>query len=409
MHVIFRESRGLEETATPRDLGQDPADLAMLSFSDSDLATFSAGWRRGRDRLPSLRLANLAELRHPLSVDTYIERTLPRVRGILVRLIGGEPYWPYGLSALHRLAKDRGIALAVLPADGRDDPRLDELSTLPVSTLRRLKTLCDQGGAIAAQAAIAELALAAGLDAGPVTGATDIPDMGFYDPAQGVIAVPSHQGQRPHALVAFYRSYLTAADTAPVDALIGALRQNGFDAHGAFATSLKATGVANWLKAHFEARPPAVIVNVTAFSALGDDGATPFDAASCPVFQVALSTASREDWAESLRGLAPGDLAMHVVLPEVDGRLFAGVVSFKSPGVRDADLQFAHLAHQPDRERVNAVVTRAAAWHRLASKPAREKHLAIVLSNYPGRPHHIAHAVGLDALASVDALLSDLR
>ncbi|WP_141678962.1 cobaltochelatase subunit CobN, partial [Acinetobacter baumannii] len=49
-----------------------------------------------------------------------------------------------------------------------------------------------------------------------------------------------------------------------------------------------------------------------------------------------------------------------------------------------------------------------AAWRRLAEKPTAEKHLAIVLSNYPGRPHQIAHAVGLDALASVEALVSDL-
>ncbi|HZR71724.1 cobaltochelatase subunit CobN [Bradyrhizobium sp.] len=409
MHVVFRESRGLEETATPRDLGQDAADLVALSFSDSDLATFAAGWRRGRSRLPSLRLANLSELRHPLSVDTYIERTLPRARGILVRLIGGEPYWSYGLSALHRLAKERGIALAVLPADGREDARLDELSTLPVSILRRLKTLCDQGGAIAAQAAIAELALAAGFDAGRVISTTYIPEMGFYDPADGVIAAPSNPDQRPRALVTFYRSYLTAADTAPVDALIDTLRQKGFDAYGAFATSLKAAGVADWLTTHFAQDPPAVIVNATAFSALGDDGTTPFDGVSCPVFQVALSTARREDWAESLRGLSPGDLAMHVVLPEVDGRLFAGVVSFKSARERDTDLQFAHLAHQPDQERVDAIVARVTAWCRLAEKPAREKRLAIVLSNYPGRPHQIAHAVGLDALASVNALLSDLR
>src|SRR5207248_6666891 len=134
MHVVCRESRGLEETATPRDIGQDAADLVVLSFSDSDLAAFAAGWRRGRDSLPSLRLANLAELRHPLSVDTYIERTLSHARGVLVRLIGGESYWSYGLSALHHLAKSRNVALAVLPADGRDDPRLDALSTLPIST-----------------------------------------------------------------------------------------------------------------------------------------------------------------------------------------------------------------------------------------------------------------------------------
>src|SRR5690242_13948446 len=408
MHVVFRESRGLEETATPKDVGQDPAELVVLSFSDSDLAAFAAGWRRGRAGLPSLRLANLADLKHPLSADTYIERTLSHARGVLIRLIGGESYWGYGLSALYRVAKERSVALAVLPADGRDDGRLDEFSTLPISTLRRLKTLCDQGGAVAAQAAIAQLALAAGLYAEPVIGEINIPEIGFYDPALGAIAAPQFSNARPRALVTFYRSYLTAADTAPIDALIAALRQKGFDAYGVFVTSLKAGGVAEWFKTHFERYPPSVIVNATAFSALGDDGTTPFDTLSCPAFQVALSTARQEDWLESLRGLSPGDLAMHVVLPEVDGRLFAGVVSFKSPAERDSDLQFSHLAHKPHVERVDAVAARVAAWHRLADKPSHEKQLAVVLSNYPGRPHQIAHAVGLDALASVEALLADL-
>jgi cobaltochelatase CobN len=100
---------------------------------------------------------------------------------------------------------------------------------------------------------------------------------------------------------------------------------------------------------------------------------------------------------------------MHVVLPEVDGRLLAGVVSFKSPGERDGDLQFAHLAHQPDRECIDAVVNRVCAWHRLATMPVADKQVAIILSSYPGRPHQIAHAVGLDALASTEALLGDLH
>ena len=408
MHVVFRESFGLEETASAVDLGQDPADLVMLSFSDSDLAAFAAGWRRGRDSLPSLRLANLAALRHPLSVDTYVGRTLTQARGILVRLIGGESYWPYGIAALHQLAKERGVALAVLPADGRDDARLDELSTLPRATLQRLKVLCDAGGAVAAQAAIAQLALASSLYAGPVLGTTNVPAMGFFDPARGVlVSLPA--SDKPRALVTFYRSYLTAADTATVDALILALREKGFDAWGAFAPSLKAADVATWLRAHLVDQPPAMIVNATAFSALGDDGTTPFDVASCPVFQVALSTARREDWAVSLRGLSPADLAMHVVLPEVEGRIFAGGVSFKSHGARDPDLQFAVASHQADPERVDAAVARIASWHRLATLPACDKHLALVLSSYPGRPHQIAHAVGLDALASAETLLDDLK
>ncbi|MEC8580621.1 MAG: cobaltochelatase subunit CobN, partial [Pseudomonadota bacterium] len=140
MHVVFRESHGLEETDTPTDLGQDPADLVVLSFSDSDLGAFAEGWRRGggpEGRLPSLRLANLSALRHPLSVDTYIDNTLSGAKGILIRLIGGVPYWEYGVQQVMALAQSKGIAVAVLPADGRPDTRLDAVSTLPASTLRR--------------------------------------------------------------------------------------------------------------------------------------------------------------------------------------------------------------------------------------------------------------------------------
>ena len=97
MHVVFRESHGLEETDTPFDLGQDPADLVVLSFSDSDLGAFAAGWHRAAGGLPTVRMANLVALRHPLSVDTYAEQTLSGAKGILIRLIGGESYWPYGL------------------------------------------------------------------------------------------------------------------------------------------------------------------------------------------------------------------------------------------------------------------------------------------------------------------------
>lgn len=408
MHVIFRESHGLEETDTPTDLGQDPADLVVLSFSDSDLGAFAAGWHRGRGALPALRLANLVALRHPLSVDTYVERTLSGAKGVLIRLIGGESYWSYGLAQVQDLARRNDIALAVLPADGREDARLDALSTLPVSTLRRLQTLCDAGGAVAAQAAIQQLSLAAGLYAGPVAGDKTVPAFGWYLPERGVVPAPEATG-RPLAVVTFYRSYLTAADTGPVDALIEALEARGFAAVGAYAASLKDAAAASWLRAEVARLGPVAIVNATAFSAKGSDGAaSPLDAAGCPVFQVALSTARRQDWSASNRGLSPADLAMHVVLPEVDGRIFAGVASFKSPGRRDPDLQYARFAHRADPDRIAAVADRVAGWHRLAATAARDRAPALVLSTYPGKGWQIAHAVGLDALASAEAILGAL-
>lgn len=409
MHVVFRESHGLEDSETPFDPGQTPADLVVLSFSDSDLGAFAAGWHRGggpEGKLPTLRLCNLVALRHPASVDNYVEQTLTGARGILIRLIGGENYWPYGIMQVQDFARRNDIALAVLPADGREDPALDSYSTLPVSTLRRLSHLCDAGGAVAAQAALAQLALAAGFYAGPVPGSKTVPDCGIYDPEQGVIPFADVTGDV--VAVTFYRSYLTAADTAPVDALIMALRDRGFTAVGLFVPSLKAEAGRAFLDQTLARLGPCAIVNATAFSGRGEDGTTPLDGPGCPVFQVALSTARQKEWAEAERGLSPADLAMHVVLPEVDGRIFAGVVSFKAPEKKDPHLQFSRFAHRANAERIHAVVDRVAGWHRLARTPARDRKLALVLSTYPGREDQIAHAVGLDALASTEDMLLTL-
>ena len=180
MHVLFREKHGLDETAIPIDLKQEPADLVFLSYSDSDLNSFAEGWRRGykssKKNFISLRLANIETLRHPLSVDTYVTNTLSKSKGILIRLIGGVPYWEYGLEQIQKMSKKNKIPLAILPADGRNDERLDNFSNLPISTLRQLSELCNQGGPIASQAALAQMALAAGLYALPVIGEKKVPE-----------------------------------------------------------------------------------------------------------------------------------------------------------------------------------------------------------------------------------------
>jgi cobaltochelatase CobN len=232
MHVVFRETHGLEESAVPQDLAQTPADLVVLSFSDGDLGAFAAGWRRADtagSRLPSLRLANLTALQHPLSVDTYVEQTLSGAKGILIRLIGGRSYWSYGLQQVENLAREKGIALAVLAADGRIDARLDAASTIPLSTARRLAHLCDTGGAVAAQAALAQFALAAGCYAGPVTGVRAIADVGGWQPHDGVTcpAAFALNATRPRILLVFYRSYLTAADLHPIEALHAEMTARG--------------------------------------------------------------------------------------------------------------------------------------------------------------------------------------
>ena len=103
---------------------QPPGDMVVLSFADSDLAALAAAWELDVTVLPSLRLAHLRDLRHP-DVHRSLDRSDRRhAKVILVRLLGGLDWWGYGIERLSALARKRGIVLAVLPGEDRDDPRL---------------------------------------------------------------------------------------------------------------------------------------------------------------------------------------------------------------------------------------------------------------------------------------------
>ena len=71
MHVIFNEDHYLDDANVPIDLNQRPADLIILSFSDSDLNAFANAWKKtlrnfGKESIPTLRLANIKQLTHTL-------------------------------------------------------------------------------------------------------------------------------------------------------------------------------------------------------------------------------------------------------------------------------------------------------------------------------------------------------
>jgi hypothetical protein len=257
----------------------------VLSFSDSDLAAFAAGWhlaRAGDPAFPALRLANLAALEHPLSVDTYVEQTLDAAgegaRAILIRLIGGASWWRYGLAQVAALARARGIALAVLPADGRADAQLDEASTLPPATLAALAQACDAGGPQAACAALAMLARAGGLPVAEDLAAdiVPLPMAGAWHPQAGAgdpLALRPDPA-RPLVAVVFYRAYLAAQDCAAIAALIAALEAAGLAAHGLYVTSLKEPQSRRMAEAALNHWRPAAIINATAFSARDEAGQT---------------------------------------------------------------------------------------------------------------------------------------
>jgi cobaltochelatase CobN len=398
MHIARIETRALDEMAQAVDLDQSPADVVFLSFTDSDLACFAAAWERDADRLSSLRLANLALLKHPFSVDLHIDKVCARARFVVVRLLGGMDYWRYGVDELAAMARARDIPLAIVPGDRFEDFRLDAASTLCVDDLRQLWGYFEEGGPDNLSACLIFIANRLG---SPSQAARPRPvaPFGIHDNGRREGA-----GEAPRALIVFYRSIFLASDTAPIDELAQALAARGLNVCCVYVTSLKDAEVRAPLGRLLAQAPFDVILNATAFSARIDEGGGILDGADAPVLQVVLAGVTQEQWAGATRGLGAADLAMNVVLPEIDGRILTRAISFKQETQRSVLLEFARVAHAPMRDRIAYAADLACAWVALRRKPARGRTIACVLSDYPAKGGRVGYAVGLDAPRSVVAI-----
>ncbi len=399
MHLVRTHQRSFDEAAQAVDLEQTPADIVFLSFADSDLSLLAQA--RDPSRHASLRLASLAQLKHPFSVDLYIEKVCARARLVLVRLLGGMDYWRYGVEELAAAARKHGFILAVVPGEAMEDTRLDQASTLDVADLRLISAYFREGGPDNIAACLDFLGgkIGRGHIAPPPK---PVPPFGLFAPACSQAAKGAAT-----ALVVFYRSAYLAADTSPVTALAVALARENFRVVSLYVSSLKDPGACAPLAELIAAEKPDVILNATAFSARLDGGGV-LDSADAPVLQVILSGAEAAQWRESQRGLSAADLAMNVVLPEVDGRIVSRAISFKRAQEKDEALQFAPARHEPEASRVDFVAALAAAWARLRRKPNADKKLALILSDYPAKGGRASYAVGLDVPRSAAAILERL-
>jgi cobaltochelatase CobN len=412
MHLLATTSTTLDEIVEPVDLGQPPGDVVVLSFADSDLSGLAAAWALERDALPSVRLAHLRDLRHPMSVDLWIDRVGAHAKVILVRLLGGLDWWRYGGERLATLARERGIALALLPGEDRDDPRLAQASTLPPHELDTLLRFFREGGRENLRALLRRLARHAGARV-EAAEPQPVPRMAGYLPGIGAVDLGQLAGElapgRPVVPIIFYRALLLAADTAAIDALCEALAARGLAPAPLVITSLKEPDAAAFVRSALARLAPAIVLTTTAFAAGGEPGEpTPLDGADVPVLQVVIATTKRAAWRDSARGLGASDLAMHVVLPELDGRVLAGAVAFKDPLPPQDGLAFTALANRPEPDRIAFVADRVAALARLRTIPRDARRIAVLLPDYPGAGGRAGYAVGLDVPASVLALLADL-
>ncbi len=282
---------------------------------------------------------------------------------------------------------------------------------MPPDELAALLAYFREGGLENLRALLRRLAAHAGVTL-HVPEPSALPRMGGYLPGIGAVALdrlaatltPGH----PVVPILFYRSALLASDTAPIDALCEALGARGLAPAPLFVPSLKDQEASEFVRDALQRLAPSVIVTTTAFAAGGEGETSALDGVDAPVLQAVIATTRRAAWQENPRGLGPADLAMHVVLPELDGRVLAGALAFKDAMQGDDALGFTAFASRPEPDRIAMVADRIAAQARLRTLPRAEKRVAVLMPDYPGAAGRSAYAVGLDVPASIVALLADL-
>ncbi|WP_374377927.1 cobaltochelatase subunit CobN [Dongia sp.] len=415
MHLLAAKPGTISDGGEAVDLGQTPAEIVVLSAADTELAALAAAHAALAEPKPTLRLVNLLQLQHHMSVDLYIEQVVSHAKLVVLRLIGGERYWPYGVEQLALSAQTRGAKFASLSGDDQPDPELARRSTVLDGEAHRLWQYQVHGGSVNAENF---LRYAASLIGYQTEWAEPRPLLraGLYWPGAEVLGladlVPHWQLGAPVAGIVFYRALLQAGTLAPIDALIRAVAARGINPLPIFVNSLKEAVAADLIRTLYAETAPDVTLNCTGF-AISQPGAqtfaTPFDGGDHPVLQVALSSEAQEQWQAGQRGLSPRDLAMQVALPELDGRILTRAISWKSAARFDEATQCTIVAPLPLADRVDFVANLAANWVKLRRTARGERPIAIVLANYPNREGRIGNGVGLDTPAGTIEVLRAMR
>jgi cobaltochelatase CobN len=428
MHLLSAQAGAIQQEGEAIDLNQRPGALVFASSADSELAMLAGAADRAGEA--ELRLANTLRLTNNLSVDLWLEKTVSHARLVALRLIGGAAYFQYGVDELTALCANRGIPLALLPGDANPDPILQSRSTVHPDDWTRLHSLFVAGGPDNADAILAALNLLSPRPSGERSAATrpgegallsslspqPFARFGLWHPASGMTHEAGLRAQHaigtPHVPILFYRAALEGAGTATIEALIAELEAHGLAPVPLLVSSLKEGPCIRFVQDALAAFPPSAIFNLTGF-ALGIDGldgrSNPFSGTDAPVIQLIQSGRSEAQWQGDMQGLSSKDMAMFLVMPEVDGRLGGLIVGHKADAIWHERCQVPLTAYAPDATGIRRAVILAKNWSRLRATPRSERKVAIVLANYPIRDGRLANGVGYDAPESTVRMLRELE
>ena len=416
MHLLAATPGNIDDGKEPVDLGQTPADIVVISSADTELAALS-GARGEMDAPPTLRLASMMNLQHPMSVDLHLDQCATRSRLVIARVLGGAGYWKYGLEQYAARLHEAGVPFAALPGDDKPDAELRQLSTVSPEDYDALWAYLVEGGP---ENSVGFLRYAKAMLEGGEKPAAAAPLLraGVYWPGAGIggpeAAREAWTEGAPVVPVVFYRALVQGAGLHPINRLVKSLLRAGLNPLPVFVASLKDPLSAATLEGLFTEAPPSVILNCTSFAvgsphaddpAANNPLAAPF-ANQAPVFQVILSGGTEEAWSSGKAGLSARDIAMNVALPEVDGRIITRAISFKGQAYFDEATECPIATYQARGDRIEFVAALAASWTKLRGKAPADRRVALILANYPNKDGRLANGVGLDTPAGTVHVLN---
>ena len=413
MHLLRTQPGGFVPDDSIADLGQTPADLVILCSGDSHLALLAETAQQLPDDYPSLRLANPMQVQNHASVDLYVDEVLRHAKVILISLHGGIGYWRYGVERLVELA-ERGVKLILVPGDDRPDPELSDLSTEPAEDRERLWHYLRQGGKHNALQLFNCLANR-WLDRDyawdePQT----LPRTAIHHPHKASATLVDWQAEwqvdHPVAAVLFYRSHLQAANTGFIDVFCQRLVAQGLNPLPIAVASLKEPACLDAVQDWLDQAECEVILNTTGFAQSSPEAPhlRPFRL-NVPVIQAICAQDNEPAWQASEQGLGSRDLAMHIALPELDGRIISRPISFKDLAWRSERSQSDVVCYRAQPERMDFVAELARRWVLLARTANADKRVALILANYPTRDGRIGNGVGLDTPAAALNILKAMQ
>ena len=407
MHVLAARPGGFVDDGASGvvRVAQSPGDIVVLSAADTTLSLLADAVQALPETAPSVRLANLMALRQPASVDWYVDDVLCHARAIVIDHLGAATDWAYLVERVTAMALQRGQWVALFSGDMQEDAQLLLRSTAGVADSRLLWRYLREGGRVNAQRFFATILHRVWRIGPPPDPPVSMPEVFPYEPVQ---PLPRVEPRTPTVLLVLYRAHVLAGNTGVFDRLMQALAERGLQVRAWAVDSLKSAAAQSALRTVVAAHPVDVVLNTTAFAVGDADGRRPWwgDAV---VLQVITAGSSRERWMQDPHGLSPRDQAMHVVLPEVDGRIITRAVSFKGTGWRCERAEIDVANYEAASDRIEFVAELARRWCRLRRVPPQQLRLAFILANYPCDDARIGHAVGLDTPASLLAMLEALR